>query len=173
MGAIPRLLCLALSPLLVACAAGPRQISLPLQQAWYEGQLVDYVSTDTSDAALALKKGLNHVPRLADVLPAEPRRPGQPSALERVYAFVDGSQASVFPSIPRPLGAANADQGYSPLWRMVEARWQAGRPRRLLKSEEALLAAEAAGDISLRPTRIVINCPVLRSPDGGALPGAR
>ena len=58
-----------------APAPGGRSIALPLQQAWFEGERVDYVSTDTSDAALAQAKGINHVPLLRHAIQAP--APGQ------------------------------------------------------------------------------------------------
>lgn len=166
--------------LLVGCTAfeptppeGPR-VSLPLQQAWVDGRLVDYVTTDTSDAAMARMMGVNHVPRLAQSLPlpaADGTRPR--SALERVYKFVDDVQINVFPSAPVPVGADNRDTAYSPLWLVVEVRWATGRTRRLLTDEESVLAAAERGELSLRVTDIVVNCPVVRSADGKALRGVR
>lgn len=44
---------------------------------------------------------------------------------------------------------------------------------RLITSEEALLAAQERGELQVKPTRIVINCPVLRMQDGSALRGVR
>lgn len=166
--------------LLVGCAVfepappeGPR-VSLPLQQAWVDGRLVDYVTTDTSDAAMARMMGVNHVPRLAQTLP-RPSASGLParSALERVYKFVDDVQINIFPSAPVPVGADNRDAAYSPLWLVVEVRWAAGRTPRLLTDEESVLAAAERGELSLRVTDIVVNCPVVRSADGKALRGVR
>ncbi len=161
-------------PLLVlaACAAPATHVGLPLQQAWFEGLKVDYVTTDISDAAMASAMGVNHVPALAQALaPVAPGRPRTP--VERVYKFANGEQLSIFPSVPRPVGGANADASYSPLWALVEVRWKAGATPRLLSSEEALLAAEQAGQVELRHTGIVVNCPVVRTPGGGALSGLR
>jgi len=40
-------------------------VTLPFQQAWFEGRLVSYVSTDVSDADRARSMDLSHVPQLA------------------------------------------------------------------------------------------------------------
>jgi hypothetical protein len=149
-------------------------VVLPMSQAWVDGYLVDYISTDTSDAAMARDKGLHFVPRLADALPAPGTTPGRKRSLvERVYAFPDGSQRNVFASAPRPSGAGNADPSYSPLWRMVTVRWVRASARRELRSEEAILQAQDQGDLALVITDIVINCPIVRSVDGQALRNVR
>jgi hypothetical protein len=140
--------------LLAGCAA---QIALPRQLAWVEGQQVEYVTTDISDAAMAAQAGVNHVPRLAEAVGQ-----GRTSITERVYKFVDGTQISVFPSAPAAAGAATPDPNYSPLWRLVQVRWKPGRSPRELRSEDAVLAAESAGDVALEVTGIVVNCPIVR-----------
>ena len=157
---------------LVACASAP-QVSLPLRVAWFEGRLVGYVSTDASDAAVARELGVNHAPRLAATVPADPAAPGQRHALERVYHFTDGAQINVFPSVPQPVGPDSTDRAYSPLWRVVEVAWLPGFTRRALTSEEAVLDAVERGELSLRMTRVVVNCAVVADDNGALLPGAR
>lgn len=169
-----RPLALALSVVLSGCAspwfdAGRSETVLPLSRAWFEGQTVEYIATDASDAAMAHMMGINYVPRLADTVV----RPGQRSVLERVYKFEPATQLSVFQSAPRPAGAENTDRAYSPLWRVVWVRWLASGSRRELRSEEEVLAAEERGEVALDVTDIVVNCPVTRSADGRALRGVR
>jgi hypothetical protein len=162
---------LLLPALLAACAQAPLrpgEVVLPLQQAWVEGRRVDYVTTDISDGAMATQAGVNHVPRLADALGA-----GRASLTERVYKFTDGAQISVFASGPAPVGSARPDPNYSPLWRLVLVHWKAGASAHELRSEEAVLAAEGAGEIELDVTGIVVNCPITRGADGGTLQGVR
>jgi hypothetical protein len=159
---------------LVGCAtasheAGPMEIVLKLQRAWVDGKRVDYVTTDISDAGMAAQNGVNYVPRLADTLPGE----GRKSVVERVYKFPKGEQISVFQSGPSPVGGANTDKSYSPLWRLVMVTWLKPERVRELKSEEELLSAEDRGEVSLRITSIVANCPIVRAADGGALGGSR
>ena len=158
--------------LLVACASPPH-VSLPLRFAWYEGQQIGYVSTDASDADVARTMGINHAPRLAATVPPDNALPGQRHALERVYHFTDGAQINVFPSVPAPVGPGSTDRAYSPLWRVVEVAWLPGATRRLLRSEEAVLDAVERGELSLRITRVVVNCAVVSDDNGGLLPGAR
>ena len=147
--------------LLAACAQGPLrpdEIALPRHQAWVDGQRVDYVTTDISDAGMAAQQGINHAPRLRDAIGS-----GQASITERVYKFTADAQISIFPSAPAPAGAAQPDANYSPLWRVVLVTWKPGVAVRELRSEEAVLAAADAGDVQLAVTDIVVNCPIVRA----------
>lgn len=167
-------LCLALPAWLAGCASpifdiGVSETVLPLQRAWFEGRRVEYVTTDVSDAAMAAAMGVNHTPRLADAVGA----PSRFGVLERVYKFAAGEQINVFPSAPTPAGPGNRDTAYSPLWRIVMVHWQRPANRRELRSEEQVLAAEQAGEVSLTVTDIVVNCPVVRDGAGRPLRGVR
>ncbi|WP_422011933.1 DUF7482 domain-containing protein [Roseateles sp.] len=148
-----------------ATAAHAAEITLPVKEAWFEGQIVHYVSTDISDAGIARKQGINFVPALADTL-----KTGGP--VERAYKFPNEEQAAVLPSIPRPVGGSNADPTYSPLWVLVMVRWRPGVTPYTLKSEEAVLAAQDKGEVELTRTKIVANWPVVRA-GGATLQGAR
>lgn len=53
------------------------------------------------------------------------------------------------------------EPGYTPLWRVVEVTWAAGRKPRLLKSADDVGRAKAAGDVMLKTTATIVNCPVL------------
>lgn len=160
--------------LLTACASpffdvGRSETVLPLSRAWVDGEIVEYITTDISDLDMARMMGANHVPGLAAAIrPA----PGQ-SLVERVYKFPGEEQISIFQSAPKPVGAENRDRSYSPLWQVVQVRWQDQKLRRELKSEEELLAAEERKELTLELTDIVINCPVTRSANGDALRGVR
>lgn len=153
-------------------ASGPRTVSLPLQQAWFEGRLVGYVSTDASDAEMARSMGLNHVPQLAAAAAPPGSPPGTRSAIDLVYKFPGGEQFNVFPSAPRPAGADNTNRSYSPLWLVVLVQWQPGHAVQTLRSEEAVLAAAERGAVRLTRTTVVVNCPVVIDAEGRALPGS-
>lgn len=148
---------------------GRSETVLPLSKAWVDGLVVEYVTTDISDAAMARMMGANHVPRLRDALGGN----GRPSLVERVYKFPAGEQISIFQSAPAPAGPDNKDASYSPLWRVAEVRWLQGKSPRELKSEEQLLVAKDKGEVSIDDTNIVVNCPVTRGTSGRSLPGIR
>jgi hypothetical protein len=148
-------------------------IELPLISGWFQGKMVHYVTTDVSDPNAAKEMGANYVPRLANAIPAQPRQPGQGSAIERIYSFGNFKQGGVLPSIPEPTGPGNADRNYSPIWHVHKVNWVAGHTPRVLKSEEEVLEAADKGEVTITQTNIVVNCPVIFSPQGGLLPGAK
>ena len=151
-------------------APGPR-VHMPLLTGWFQGEAVFYVTTDVSDAAVAKAKGANFAPRLAAALPTLPRRPGQASAADKVYAVTNFEQGSVFASAPRPMGHENRDAGYSPLWQMVTVTWRSGRMPTTLRSEEEVLAAAEQGWVVTDLTSVVLNCPIVHAGPRGGLPG--
>ena len=163
---------LLVASLLTACAnsvfdVGRTEIVLPVSRAWVDGRVVEYVTTDISDLAMARMMGANHVPRLSAALGSTHGK----SLVERVYKFPNEEQISVFQSAPSPVGAENQDRSYSPLWQVVLVRWANPAAARELKSEEAVLAAVDSGAVTLEATRVVLNCPIVHRGPRGALPG--
>ena len=156
----------------VRADAASATATLPLQGAWHNDRKVFYISTDISDSAMATMMGSNFAPRLADAVPSALRQPGEKSALERVYKFSGDTQEAVFASVPDPVGPASRDATYSPLWQVFWVTWKAAKPARVLKSEEAILAAEERGEVELARTGIVVNCPIVAS-DAGSLPSVK
>ena len=56
---------------------------------------------------------------------------------------------------------------------MVQVRWSKPALAREVKSEEQILRAADAQELTLQVTNIVVNCPITRSVDGQAIRGAR
>ncbi len=171
------LLATALDALLAGCAVpvpgtgAQRSLQLPLLQGWYEGEEVFYVTTDVSNAQVAQEKGANFAPRLAEALPPLPRSPGQRSAVDKVYAFTNFPQASVFASAPDPMGYKSRSDAYSPLWLMMKVHWNSGQSAQTLRSEEEVLDAVEKGRVVLEETQVVLNCPIVHRGKEGGLPG--
>ena len=53
------------------------------------------------------------------------------------------------------------DAGYSPLWSINQVTWKHGVSPRTLRSRAEVDAAAAAGDVTIKPTAMVVNCPVV------------
>jgi len=165
---------LSIASLLTACASPffdvrRTETVLPLSRAWVDDQIVEYVTTDISDANMARMIGVNYAPRLAGAL----RSQSNQSIVERVYKFPNEEQISIFQSAPNPVGADNDDKSYSPLWQVIQVRWKNPLVIQELKSEEALLVAQERNELELENTNIVVNCPVIRSAAGHKLKGIR
>jgi hypothetical protein len=50
---------------------------------------------------------------------------------------------------------------YPPLWAIVEVGWKAGAQKRLLRSLAQIKKARAAGEVTLKKTSLVVNCPLV------------
>jgi hypothetical protein len=50
---------------------------------------------------------------------------------------------------------------YPPLWAIVEVTWKQDATPRLLTSLAAIRKAESAGEVTLKPTSLVVNCPLV------------
>jgi hypothetical protein len=133
----------------------------PLIGGFVDGEPVNYLLTDVSDEKEA--QGLSEatgfpvtfVPSLAEV---------PDSALANLYLFMNGVegpnpfgfQANVLDTVP-------GDEGYSPLWRVHAVTWADEAAATELRSEEDILAAEEAGELTVEETPLVKNSPVVPS----------
>jgi len=154
-------------------AKTPAAISMPLSLGWYNGERVYYVTTDITDPPMARAAGVNLALRMRDAIPPYPKPPEQKDVLERVYKFPNGEQDAVFASIPRPIGPSSRDVQYSPLWILYAVKTVAGKESEPLTSEDAILAAEDGGKVTITRTSIVINCPIVGTEHAGLLPGMK
>jgi hypothetical protein len=169
------ILALAFFTILSACAEpmGINQkntVTLPLLSAWYNGKVVYYITTDASEKTIAVTMGANLAPRLGDGLPEYPKPPEQKTLIEKVYEFTNNPQQKVFSAAPGPIGPTSADGNYSPIWLVILVTWKKDKLVHALTSEAEILDAEARGDVELKRTDILLNCPIVGSEDGARLP---
>jgi hypothetical protein len=142
-------------------------VELPLIPGWYKGKGIFYLQTEASDAGLAQSQQATYVARLSNALTA------MPAAIDDIYHVTNFTQANVVPSAPLPEGPMNANPDYSPLWQVSLVTWVDPSQAHVLKSEEDVLAAAAAKQVTLTKTNIVVNCSIIYSPQGGLFPQAR
>jgi len=109
------------------------------------------VRTDTSDEDFASTEELVYVPKLATMT-----GDGLSGA---AYVVEDGAadQPVVFSSEP-------GRDDYTPAWTLHRVVWSS--PPRVLRSEMDVRNAEAAGDLSIERTDIVINAGIVKWSDG-------
>jgi hypothetical protein len=71
-----------------------------------------------------------------------------------IWTFTNGvdGQSNIADVVP-------GTTAYPPLWAVVQVTWNAGAERRLLRSFEQLQQARKAGDVTLKRTTMVVNCP--------------
>jgi hypothetical protein len=147
--------------LVINCPVLPDgETNFPVVSGYAHGKPVDYLLQEISapDVTKLMRDktgfaGLATVTSLADV-------PG--GSLADLYLFMNGIKG------PNPFGfqknvidSVTGEPGYSPLWRHTFVKWTDGVTPRELKSEEEILAASQAGDVTLEASKLVINCPVI------------
>ena len=71
-----------------------------------------------------------------------------------IWTFTNGvdAQSNIADVVP-------GTTAYPPLWAVVEVTWKAGAQRRLVRSFEQLQQARKAGELTLKKTSMVVNCP--------------
>ncbi len=134
--------------------------TLPVAVGWFNGQPCLYISTDASDPDVATAFNANFAPSLVNA-----------AAPAAIYAVTNFAQGNIVPSAPLPAGSGNTSQSYSPLWQVNTVTWNQGVTPQLLRSEQDVLAAQRAGNVTLNKTNIIVNCSIVWTPEGGALPG--
>jgi hypothetical protein len=131
----------------------------PLVQGIYEGETVLFIHPEASDPDVAalltdmMGPQVVTVPGLAEIPEA---------LLGSVYVFTNGIsgtgptgfQPDLFDSIP-------GNPEYTPLRAISRVTWQDEQMPRQINSVDELEAAEEAGEITLEPTGIVVNMPIL------------
>lgn len=141
-------------------------VTLPLTPGYANGHDVYYISTEASDRDLAelmtnwTGARVVYSPSLANTPPA---------ALANIYAFKNGVEGSgPLGFQPNVADSEPGSPGYSPLWRIILAEWNEGSQPSELKSEQEITDAVAAGQLTLEPTTMIVNCPFVKW-EGGSL----
>jgi hypothetical protein len=132
-----RMLALLLTGLALAAAPalaadGPvKTYGQPVTLGFYRGQVVSYF--DFGPVKLA---------------------PG--NRVAPIWAFANGTSAqrNIVDTVP-------GRSDYTPLWAVRLVTWKEGVTPRVLRSRVAVQKAVAAGEATVRPMSIVVNCPIL------------
>lgn len=127
---------------------------------YYNGRSADYFLTDVSTEAdasgLSNATGfpVNFVASLGNVPEA---------STAKLYLFMNGvAGPNPFGFQPNVIDSIPGDAVYSPLWLVRAVTWADGVTARELKSEADILAAEAAGELTIEKTPLVKNSPVVQ-----------
>lgn len=121
----------AASPSTASSAAAPGAAKQPVVQGFFKGQRIGYFDY----GSIQLRPGNKVAP---------------------IWSVTNGAagQHKIVDVVP-------GEPGYTPLWRVVEVTWASGKKPRLLKSAADVQRAKAAGDVTLKTTATIVNCPVL------------
>ena len=128
-------------------------VTLKLHPGWFNGGDAWFIRTDASDQAFAEAVGLVYVPLLQNALEAE-------GSYATIYRFADGADGQ------RPvLSTTPTEENFTSAFQVVDVTFS-GEPE-ALNSETAIVDAASAGTVSLTPTGIIVNYPLVVWPDGG------
>ena len=135
-------------------------VVIPLVKGLYDGKEILLITTEVSDKAMKDQIGnftgssLNYEPNLT-----------KSQDIGNLWIFKNGVkgprfmgfQASVVDSIP-------GDPNYTPLWKVSIVEWKttSGTTPTILGSDDAIAAAQSKGQITITPTKVVVNCPILQ-----------
>jgi hypothetical protein len=153
------------------------KVVLPLQSGFARGGTALYITPevgvdpsagpDIVATAQAVAKGFNanFIPTNFSSLPSSP-------AVRNIFVF--STQGNVLSATPIPPGPGNTNTNYSPLWQVNLVAFNPGATVTLLTSTADITAAEAAGQVTVTPTPIIVECSVIFSlAPGGLLPGSK
>jgi hypothetical protein len=138
---------------------------VPPVKAYAEGREIRFIHTEVSDGRVAATlTRMMGSPVLA--VPALARAPQE--LLAPVYVFANGlpgegpldHQIDVFDAPP-------GSDAYRPLRAVHVVTWREPARARLLRSAAEVRAAEAAGELQVAPSGVVVNMPFLVWPGGG------
>ncbi len=133
---------------------------IPLVRGLYDGKDVFYITTEASDSDVAtgLTKFTNFPVTFAPALAKTP-----PAASANIYLFKNGIKGpGIMGFQPQVVDSIPGDAKYSPLWRVNIVEWKDPTTATILGSEDEVLAAESNGQVTVTPTHIVVNCPIVQ-----------
>ncbi len=133
---------------------------IPLVRGLYDGKDIFYIITEASnsDVASVLTTFTNFPVTFAPALAKSP-----PAALAQFYIFKNGVKGSgelgfqptVSDSIP-------GGSDYSPLWKINYVEWKVPTTAAVLGSDNDITDALNQGKVTVTPTNIVINSPIIQ-----------
>jgi hypothetical protein len=135
---------------------------------YYGGQEISFIHTEASDADIASTlEGMMGSP--VPVVESFAEIPE--GARSKVYVSANGVVPEDAPAgplgfAPDVFDTAPGDEEYTPLREVMLVTWSTEDDARVLISEQEVLDAEAAGELTVEDTGIVVNMPLLRWPGG-------
>jgi len=133
---------------------------IPLVKGLYDGKDVFYITTEASDSTIAsaLSKFTDFPVTFAPALAKAPA-----SSQANIYAFKNGVKGGgVLGFQPNVVDSIPGDSMYSPLWKINLVEWKDTSKATTLGSENEITDAFNSGKITITPTTIIVNCPIIQ-----------
>jgi hypothetical protein len=141
----------------IALAAGGPGMMGPMHHSrvasflgYYDGHKVTFLATDTSSRSEAKREHVNFSAKLG----------ASRKTSEEIYMFSGRAAAGQLPVFSSEPGEAT----YTPLWREEIVTWKAGSTPVLVVRDDQVNALKKKGMVSVRETRTVLNCPIIKAP---------
>jgi hypothetical protein len=152
-------------PTILKLAANSSPVVIPLLKGLYDGKDILLITTEVSDKIMKDQIGnftgypVNYAANLT-----------KSQDIGNLWIFKNGVkgpglmgfQANVVDSIP-------GDSKYTPLWRVSVVEWKntttgsnATTTPSILGSDDAIAKAASKGQITITPTKVVVNCPIVQ-----------
>ena len=147
-------------PTMLKLTTAQAPVVIPLVKGLYDGKDLLLITTEVSDKAMKDQIGnftgspVNYEPNLT-----------KSQDIGNLWIFKNGVkgpgfmgfQASVVDSIP-------GDSHYTPLWKVSIVEWKttSGTTPTILGSDDAIAQGAGKGQITITPTKVVVNCPILQ-----------
>lgn len=147
-------------------------INIPVINGYYDGDEVWFMHIDVSEQQMAemmtemINHPTHHAPALADAVDVNEAAP--------MYVFTNGIdhsgeepwgggpfnyQIDILDSVPN-------DDGYTSLRNPYRVTWEDDASPEILESEESVLDAEDAGELTIEQTEVIVTAPVVNWPGG-------
>ena len=136
-----------------------KTVSQPVTYGYYDGHVDTMISTDVTDKAQASSQHINYSAALA-IAP--------PNSLPALY-MVKGAAA---PHQPFVFSTEPGESDYTPLWHEVTVQWKSGVKPVLLVKDDQVKALAQQGKLTITPTNIILNCPIVRVSSSHTIPTA-
>jgi hypothetical protein len=133
---------------------------IPLVKGLYDGKDVFYITTEASDSTIAdaLSKFTNFPVTFAPVLAKAPT-----TSQANIYAFKNGIKGGgVLGFQPNVVDSIPGESTYSPLWKVNLVEWKDATTATVLGSESEIMDAFNSGKVTITPTTIIVNCPIIQ-----------
>ena len=135
-------------------------ITLPVTYGFYDGHIDTMLSTDVSNKAQASALHINYsvamLTQKADKFPSLFRFSGRQAA----------GQEQVFTTEP-------GEADYTPFWQEATVTWKSGVTPTLLTRDDAVNAMASKGKLTIKPTGIILNCPIVNVGKSSSVPAAK
>jgi hypothetical protein len=143
------------------------EINIPLMKGYENGNEIFFIATDASDNQTAAQI-TNSTGFKVNFAPLLARTPEE--ARGQAYVFENGIEGEGPLGFQLPvINARPGQEGYSPLLQINLVRWNEGAQSTELRSEQDIMAASNAGQLTVTETEVIVNHPAVQW-QGGSLP---